>query len=504
MKILKLSHLFVLSLLMLFVSCAKLDNPDDLPNEMGAKIDPADLKEKVEDLQTGDDYFDKPSDVDRDRRVDYIIPEEEKFVKIEIEDYLPSDPITIDFDEINLGTVIRTFGSLIDRNMIVDPSVDETTEISISLRNEPWDIAFNSILRMNNLAIDVIPETGTLMLYSQARFDELNQDTAAPKYNTAYYSVYYNVAADMQDVVTKFLTQEEQDELVIFDSDDVSQYLVASGPDDILDKIEDVLEQVDVKLQQVYFEIFIVTATDNFQEQMGSRLGLYSAGDLVTNNGANPVTYNASGIVGSAATSAADLTLGSTGGSIFNGALASPTSGIGLIADVGANRFKAELQFLEQDNISTTISSPKLLVANGKTGAIRQTTEYTVTVAAVGEGDPTIIEGEFGLDFSITPIIGRDGTIKITYELENSSADTSGVASGQVPIETVTAIDETEMFIQNEQILVLGGVYTTNNNRAQSRVPGLGSLPVLNWFFSNNTEQDNQQELLIFIIPTIV
>ena len=78
MKILKLSHLFVLSLFMLFVSCAKLDNPDDLPNEMGAKIDPADLKEKVEDLQTGDDYFDKPADVDRERRVDYIIPEEEK------------------------------------------------------------------------------------------------------------------------------------------------------------------------------------------------------------------------------------------------------------------------------------------------------------------------------------------------------------------------------------------------------------------------------------------
>ena len=61
-----------------------------------------------------------------------------------------------------------------------------------------------------------------------------------------------------------------------------------------------------------------------------------------------------------------------------------------------------------------------------------------------------------------------------------------------------------EMFIQNKQIVVLGGLYTSTASDNSSGVPGTRGVPIVRWFTSNKEVLDNQVELLFFIIPTII
>ena len=60
------------------------------------------------------------------------------------------------------------------------------------------------------------------------------------------------------------------------------------------------------------------------------------------------------------------------------------------------------------------------------------------------------------------------------------------------------------MFMQNKQIMVLGGLYTSTAADSSSGVPGAKRVPVVRWFTSNKEMKDEQKELLFFIIPTII
>ena len=88
-----------------------------------------------------------------------------------IRDHLPNQNITISFTDIDLASAFYTLASLVDRNIVIDDSVQG--QISIDLYNEPWDIAVLTIAKLKDLSIDVVSETGMLQIFSSARFAAL-------------------------------------------------------------------------------------------------------------------------------------------------------------------------------------------------------------------------------------------------------------------------------------------------------------------------------------------
>ena len=498
-----------------FVSCSSQEKMNNVDNSsaFNVKLDRTFIKEKVQDIASANDLIEENIVKERPRRItssNKYKSQDTNLQQTPTEDIsLPSDLISINFDGIPTKTALSTLATIIDRNIILDPEIKG--EVEMELYNEPWSNVFKSILELNDLFVVESDNTDTLKVLTRVTKEKLDLDVVEEStyYDTAFFSVYYNSASTMlasikgdgdtteeDSASLGFLSSQELNALEVFQADDVSQTIVASGPDDILNKIENILDLLDIKLQQVYFEVFIVTASDNFEEEFGARLGLFGQ----STQGNDVVTL--SGGVGTAATSSSDIAFDSTTGSLFDG-LITGTSGVGLIADIDNNVFKATLDLLEQDAISTTISSPKLLVANGKRGAIRQQQDYQVVIYPIGEGEPSIESGSVGLDFSITPLIGTDDNIKVTYAISESSATITDDMTTPPPT-LVTEIEETEMFIKNNQIMVLGGIFTVTDTVQKQKVPGIGEVPILRWLTSNKSVNDDQQEIFIFIIPQIV
>jgi type IV pilus assembly protein PilQ len=88
--------------------------------------------------------------------------------------------------------------------------------------------------------------------------------------------------------------------------------------------------------------------------------------------------------------------------------------------------------------------------------------------------------------------------------VENATPDFSRAAGPAAipPINTQRAI--TTLLVTDGQTTVIGGIYTSNQQNATDRTPGLGQIPLLSWLFKRDRIDDQSTELLIFITPRII
>ncbi len=119
---------------------------------------------------------------------------------------------------------------------------------------------------------------------------------------------------------------------------------------------------------------------------------------------------------------------------------------------------------------------------------------------------------EVGIILKVTPTVTDDG--KIAMELQPEVSEkvddyqlTVVQGSTQIPY-TVPVIDkrsaDTKVVIGNGQTLIIGGLIKEKNIKGVTKVPILGDIPLLGWFFKSKKDTRDKTELLIFVSPTIV
>jgi type IV pilus assembly protein PilQ len=89
--------------------------------------------------------------------------------------------------------------------------------------------------------------------------------------------------------------------------------------------------------------------------------------------------------------------------------------------------------------------------------------------------------------------------INVTNNQPNTAVTS---ASGQPSITTREA--NTAMLVKDSDTVVIGGLYKRTLTSRRDGVPWLSQMPVLGWLFRNDTEEDINEELLIFITPRII
>ncbi|MFH1768615.1 MAG: type II and III secretion system protein, partial [Candidatus Omnitrophota bacterium] len=119
---------------------------------------------------------------------------------------------------------------------------------------------------------------------------------------------------------------------------------------------------------------------------------------------------------------------------------------------------------------------------------------------------------EVGIILKVTPIITEDGNISMELEPEVSEkvSDYSlTVIQGttQIPY-TVPVIDtrkaNTKVVIGNKQTLIIGGLIKEKNIKGATKIPLLGDLPLLGYFFKSKKDTHDKTELLIFVSATVI
>ncbi len=206
------------------------------------------------------------------------------------------------------------------------------------------------------------------------------------------------------------------------------------------------------------------------------------------------------------------------------------TAQIGGLGRIGfeGNDFSGVLNLLETQGNAQVLSSPRVTAINNQKAVIKVgSDEYYVTGVSsssnltdtTGTGstitrDVPIPELEpffSGIALDVTPQINADGDVILhvhpsvseTTEL-NKSINLGGTSAFTLP-SAQTNIRESDTIIKarNGEIVVIGGLMQSTISDSESKVPVLGSVPLVGKLFTNISKVERKKELIILIKPTV-
>ncbi len=159
---------------------------------------------------------------------------------------------------------------------------------------------------------------------------------------------------------------------------------------------------------------------------------------------------------------------------------------------------------MESDGTIKIVSSPKIVTQNNKKATILngQKIPYPTQEGGAQGGAITVAFIDANLQLDVTPQITNEGTIIMDLKVEKAAADFTQTVQGTPTIDRKSI--ETQVLVRDGGTAVLGGVYITNSTTQSTGVPFLKNLPLIGFLFRNNTKQEQNIELLIFITPRIL
>ncbi len=169
--------------------------------------------------------------------------------------------------------------------------------------------------------------------------------------------------------------------------------------------------------------------------------------------------------------------------------------------------FQAVLDFLMTKSNAKILSSPRIVTLDNKEAKIQVgETRYIRTGETYNEDthqrEYTYEEKELGVILTVTPHVTPSGHIKLILKPEVSSF--KGYDENSYPVIT-TRNAETEVLIKDGQTIVIGGLVKNEKTVSYTKIPFLGDLPLVGWFFTHKEVNPNTKtNLLIFVTARIV
>lgn len=282
-------------------------------------------------------------------------------------------------------------------------------------------------------------------------------------------------------------------------ADESSNSLVISAPPDVMRDLEAVIRQLDVRRAQVMVKAVIAeVSTDTSRE-----LGVQWAYDGSAAQGpVGVIDFN--GLISGIAASAA------SGGTVAPPSLNGANLGLGQTLSDGTV-YGALLKALSGDANNNILSTPTLVTMDNEEAEITVgqnvpfiTGSYSSTGAGSTPTNPfqTVQREDVGLTLKITPQINEGNAVRMEISQEVSSI--SGSSASSVDLITNKRAIKTTVMVDDGDILVLGGLIDDQLIEAEQRVPLLGDIPVLGWFFSYRSAQKIKRDLMVFLHPRIM
>jgi general secretion pathway protein D len=293
---------------------------------------------------------------------------------------------------------------------------------------------------------------------------------------------------------------------IIADKDNNAIVILATQAEYAL--IESAIKKLDLPPRQVMIEAKIarVTLSGTF------KLGL----NWAFQNGLRIGVANVVGINPAAANTAATATAAGNpygisdvtkfpAGSGFNYAWSNFTN--------GGDTINAIFNMLATDSRTRVISTPSLIATDNQKSQIQvgqsipTVTGSTTTGVTVGTGIITSNQYvDTGIQLAVTPRVNAGGQITLDLAVELSSVADSTQIPGAVP--NTPAFNKTTaqsvITVQSGQTILLGGLIEETAGKGSSGLPFISQIPVVGALFGEQTKQDNRQELVMLITPTLI
>ncbi len=441
--------------------------------------------------------------------------------------------LSLNFQDIPVRAVLQLIADFTSLNVVVSDSVDGN--LTLRLKNVPWDQALDIILKAKGLSKRL---SGTVMLIApseeiaaQEKIDlEAQQSiTELAPIRSAFFTINF---AKVTELVSLFSPEgggfsggddnsdgngggvgpasilSSRGSVIV---DERTNTLIVKDTEEVISEIRRILKKLDIPVRQVMISSRIVIATDEFTKELGSRFGVTRA--KATSNGFNTTSgtfegtdvISSSGITNIANTGSPEpfsFPSGIDAADRLNvnlGVAGSTAGSIAFSVLSGGSLIDLEISALQAENKGEIISSPRVITADRHKAHIEQGVEIPY-LSASSSGATSVEFKKAVLSIEVTPQITPDDRVIMDLSVNNDSV--GDIFAGIPSIDTREVA--TQVLVNNGDTVVLGGIYEQITRDEIDKVPFLGDLPLIGYFFRHTLESDERRELLIFVTPKIL
>ena len=285
--------------------------------------------------------------------------------------------------------------------------------------------------------------------------------------------------------------------------DELNNALVVAAPSAVIREIKNVVSKLDLSRPQVLIEAVIAELSESQAKTLSTELAYASKrrGGYLTNFDQLLGSLLGVGVNGEADSATLATAIGSL-----------PQSALGVAGDFDQDTGKGMgilIQALKTDGATNILSTPSVVTLDNEEASLTVgeevpfvTGSFSSISSNTSSGNPftTVNREEVGVMLKVKPQISKGNGVRLEIEQESSK-----VKSGEPGLQTTSkSTMQTNVMIQDGELLVLGGLIEDQTSDSASKVPLLGDIPLLGRLFRSSVKGDNKKVLMMFIRPTII
>ena len=396
----------------------------------------------------------------------------------------------VDLKNLSSVEAVRILEKLKSQN---NPTINNFVAISFSASN-------SVIVSANSITTNIIKET----------LQQLDDDAISEGSVAVIYLKYANaeeVAGIVSSIASRFISSESEKPIVTYHAPTNS--VVVSSDESNIATIKNLISKLDIRRAQVLVEAIVVELSETAARSLGVETIFAGAED-----GEIPI-----GITRFQNGTGPDL-LGLTGSAIESGdnanfsniAANSLLNSQGIIAGIGRiseddDRMIAIINAIDADKNSNILTTTSLLAMDNEEASTVIGQEIPITTGeSLGSNNTnpfrTTSREEVGIKLSVKPQINEGNSVIL--EIKQEVSGVAGPLTGTTDLITNKRTIETTVLVDNNQIIVLGGLVDEDIQEDIQRVPVLGSIPVLGKLFQSSSESIVKKNLMVFLRPKIL
>ena len=357
-------------------------------------------------------------------------------------------------------TEVREIFEMLSRteNVNIAMSDDIEGKVSISLFDIEINEAIQSVAQAAGFAVD--RRDGTYLIM---RFEELGKDYAKGATAVRSFKIHYSDPEKIREILEKHLSRHG--EITAFAE---RRMVIIEDLPDFLDRVEQILEEVDRQPNQILLEAKILEIGLTSNDTLGI--------DWSRVSNINGAEVNV-GIRG--------FTSGSAPGLFFN-----------LVND----NLEGAIEALSEQGRVRALASPRLLTMENQEAEVlvgdRLGFRVTTTINQVTTESVEFIDS--GVILRFTPSVDRHGRVLLEIHPEVST----GTITDGIPSVTTTEVT-TQLLAEDGERVFIGGLIRDSKTESRRGIPGLSRIPFLGLLFSRSEWIDRSTETIVIVRATV-
>ncbi len=433
----------------------------------------------------------------------------------------PNQPrITVTYQGSDIRDVLAAFAAFSGRTIVVGREVQG--EVTAEVRDQPWDVALQSILGAQQLAASE-DQYGIITVDS---YKNIQAKQASEPLVTQLVAINYASAASMVATVKSLLARDCQNNASAASSagtnapqnsscqprgnvvaDTGTNTLLITEAQSHMPDVVNYVRDLDIRTPQVSIKAKIIFIDRTHVNQLGLAYDFGDNGTFFNSvvQRTNPTTNSPYDPT---------VTVVNLGGDALAGVsnAARPyaqNAALNLLYTAAIGRFSIT-SFLDATSslsISDVQAEPSVVTLNNREAQIQVGEETPIRVidassaATGGAAVATVTFKETGIILNVTPHITNDGQILLQLHAEQSQLQNVG---GDLGYNFFKRAADTKLLVSDGETAVIGGLTETTVTKNRNAIPILGELPLIGNLFSQTNSQDEKQDLLILITPHVL